>query len=538
MKKCLLIDGNAMLFRAYYATLYGRMMTTSNGIPTNAVYGFITMINKALDLIKPDHLLVAFDSGKPTFRHETFKEYKGTRRQLDQELIVQFPIAREYLEAKGIPWYECEGIEADDIIGSAAKTYPDYQTVILTSDRDLLQLIDETTNVLLMKKGITEMELVDVQGLKDNFHVTPSQIIELKGLMGDTADNIPGVPGVGEKTALKLLDQYETVHNLYEHIDEIKGKLKEKLEMNKDKAELSLFLATIVTDAKLPFDLESCVFHEDVERSNSFYKKYEMLSFVKQVEDKTVYADTEIKKVEQISESLLKNGVLLYPDCNNEAYEDAEFFGLAWVNEDGCEYIEIDDLRRDAHAQAFLASQDSKAGFDVKHLMHLFEHVQIPVNGLDFDCWIAAFLSDGTITSYDAFAEKFKIDRKLTSDDVYGKKGRPQLSDELSRIEYVKIQAHGCYAAIEQLKKELAEKELNSLFYDIEMPVTKVLFEMENNGICTDLNVLNEIAENTNQKVLALTKQIYEAAGHEFNINSPKQLAVVLFDALGLKAGK
>ena len=251
MKKCLLIDGNAMLFRAYYATLYGRMMTTSNGIPTNAVYGFITMINKALDLIKPDHLLVAFDSGKPTFRHETFKEYKGTRRQLDQELIVQFPIAREYLEAKGIPWYECEGIEADDIIGSAAKTYPDYQTVILTSDRDLLQLIDETTNVLLMKKGITEMELVDVQGLKDNFHVTPSQIIELKGLMGDTADNIPGVPGVGEKTALKLLDQYETVHNLYEHIDEIKGKLKEKLEMNKDKAELSLFLPSLPTQSCL-----------------------------------------------------------------------------------------------------------------------------------------------------------------------------------------------------------------------------------------------------------------------------------------------
>ena len=211
---------------------------------------------------------------------------------------------------------------------------------------------------------------------------------------------------------------------------------------------------------------------------------------------------------------------------------------MAWVNDSGCEYIEIDDLRKDERAQAFLANTESKAGFDVKHLMHLFEHVQIPINGLDFDCWIAAFLSDGTITGYDAFAEKFKIDRKLISDDVYGKKGRPQLSDELSRIEYVKIQAHGCYAAVEQLKRELAEKELNSLFYDIEMPVTKVLFEMENNGICTDLNVLNEIAENTNLKVLALTKQIYEAAGHEFNINSPKQLAVVLFDELGLKAGK
>lgn len=538
MKRCLLIDGNAMLFRAYYATLYGRMMTTTNGIPTNAVYGFITMINKALDLIKPDRLLVAFDSGKPTFRHKTFTEYKGTRKQLDQELIVQFPIAREYLEAKNIPWYECEGIEADDIIGSAAKTFPDYQTVILTSDRDLLQLIDATTTVLLMKKGITEMELVDEKALLENFHVTPSQIIELKGLMGDTADNIPGVKGVGEKTALKLLEQYGTVHNLYDHIDEIKGKLKEKLETNKDKAELSLFLATIVTDAKLPFDIESCVFDEDIEKSNNFYKKYEMTSFIQQVEDKTVYAETEIKKVSQISDALLKSGVLLYPDCNNEAYEDAQFFGLAFINDEACEYIEIEDLQKDEKAIAFLASNDSKAGFDVKHLMHLFAHVQIPVNGLDFDCWIAAFLNDGTITSYDAFAEKFKFDRKLLSDTVYGKKGRPQLSDELERIEYVKIQAHGCYSTIERLKKELADKELNELFYDIEMPVTKVLFEMENNGIYTDLNVLNEIAENTNKKIMELTSQIYEVAGHEFNINSPKQLGVVLFDELGLKAGK
>ena len=202
MSKLLIIDGNAMLFRAYYATKYGRMMTTSNGIPTNAVYGFITMLNKAVELIQPEYMLVAWDAGKPTFRHQKYADYKGTRKQLDEELIVQFPIIREYLDACGIVRYEQEGIEADDIIGSMSKKYSDIETIILSSDRDLLQLIDDSTRVLLMKKGITEMQMVDEKELKNSFHVSPKQIIELKGLMGDTADNIPGVKGIGQKTAV------------------------------------------------------------------------------------------------------------------------------------------------------------------------------------------------------------------------------------------------------------------------------------------------------------------------------------------------
>ncbi|MFR4219232.1 MAG: 5'-3' exonuclease H3TH domain-containing protein, partial [[Clostridium] innocuum] len=241
MKKLLLIDGNSMLFRAYYATVYGRMMKTSNGVPTNAVYGFITMINKALSMVEPDAVLVAWDAGKSTFRHETYTEYKGTRKELDQELIVQFPIAREFLDAYGMKRYECEGIEADDIIGSMAKKYPDVEIHILSSDRDLLQLIDPTTDVYLMKKGITEMEVMDEAKLKESMGIVPSQIIDLKALMGDTADNIPGVKGIGEKTALKLLSEYETVDNVYAHIDEIKGKLKEKLETDKEKAFLSKY---------------------------------------------------------------------------------------------------------------------------------------------------------------------------------------------------------------------------------------------------------------------------------------------------------
>ena len=236
MKKLLLLDGNSMLFRAYYATLYTHRMTTSNGIPTNAVYGFVMMLNKAIDIIEPDKILVAWDAGKPTFRHKQFAAYKGTRKPLDEELIVQFPIVREYLDAAGIKRYEQEGYEADDIIGSMAKCCNDIQTTILTSDRDLLQLIDSSTHVLLMKKGLSEMELMDEQNLFDTYGITPSQVIDMKGLMGDTADNIPGVQGVGEKTALRLLNQYSTVENVYAHIDEVKGKLKEKLEKDKDNA--------------------------------------------------------------------------------------------------------------------------------------------------------------------------------------------------------------------------------------------------------------------------------------------------------------
>ena len=273
MSKILLVDGNAMLFRAYYASKYVRRMTTSNGIPTNAVYGFITMFKKAMEIIQPEYVCVAWDSGKPTFRHQKYDAYKGTRKELDEDLIIQMPIIREYLDCANVFRYEQEGIEADDIIGSISRKYSNHETVILSSDRDLLQLIDASTSVLLMKKGITEMHLVDEKECLESFGVHPLQIIELKGLMGDTSDNIPGVKGVGEKTALNLLQQYETVQGVYEHIDEIKGKLKEKLIDGKELAELSLFLATIVRDADIPVTLDACTSEIDEFGQNEFFKK-------------------------------------------------------------------------------------------------------------------------------------------------------------------------------------------------------------------------------------------------------------------------
>ena len=253
MKQLLLVDANSMVFRAYYATAYTRMMTTSSGQPTNALYGFANMVFKALEMLEPEGVLFAFDSKAKTCRHKQYEQYKGTRAELPQELIDQFALVREYLDAFDVIRYEIEGYEADDIIGTMVSKHPDAKKIILTSDRDLLQLIDDNTSVLLMKKGITETQLVDVKTLKEEQGLDPSQIVDLKSLMGDSSDNIPGVAGVGEKTAKKLLDDYKTLDGVYQNIKHIKGKLQEKLQTQKDLAYLSYDLATIYRE--VPLDL-------------------------------------------------------------------------------------------------------------------------------------------------------------------------------------------------------------------------------------------------------------------------------------------
>ena len=539
MKKLLLIDGNSMLFRAYYATVYGRMMKTSNGIPTNAVYGFITMINKALSMVEPDAVLVAWDAGKPTFRHETYTEYKGTRKELDQELIVQFPIAREFLDAYGMKRYECEGIEADDIIGSMAKKYPDVEIHILSSDRDLLQLIDPTTDVYLMKKGITEMEVMDEAKLKEAMGIVPSQIIDLKALMGDTADNIPGVKGIGEKTALKLLSEYETVDNVYAHIDEIKGKLKEKLETDKEKAFLSKYLATIKVDAEIPLPFEAMLLQEPKEELHDFFVKYEMKSFVKDTMDtREVKKEGSRSVVKQISSQLLQDGALVYANVDNESYYDAVLYGFAVSLKDQTEYIELQDALADTRFLAWLKEENGKAVYDAKNFYHALHKNGIEFADVKFDVMIAAFLVDGTLSDYDKLAEKYQFDRSLLKDDVFGKKGKGKLVDLDEAARYAMLQADHLQDLVSELDASLKEMEMKELFDTIEMPLTHVLYAMEKEGVVTSLSTLDEIARATSDKIDTLSAQIYEMAGMEFNINSPKQLAQILYDELGLKAGK
>lgn len=539
MKKLLLIDGNSMLFRAYYATVYGRMMKTSNGIPTNAVYGFITMINKALSMVEPDAVLVAWDAGKPTFRHETYTEYKGTRKELDQELIVQFPIAREFLDAYGMKRYECEGIEADDIIGSMAKKYPDVEIHILSSDRDLLQLIDPTTDVYLMKKGITEMEVMDEAKLKEAMGIVPSQIIDLKALMGDTADNIPGVKGIGEKTALKLLSEYETVDNVYAHIDEIKGKLKEKLETDKEKAFLSKYLATIKVDAEIPLPFEDMLLQEPKEELHDFFVKYEMKSFVKDTMDtREVKKEGSRSVVKQISSQLLQDGALVYANVDNESYYDAVLYGFAVSLKEQTEYIELQDALADTRFLAWLKEENGKAVYDAKNFYHALHKNGIEFADVKFDVMIAAFLVDGTLSDYDKLAEKYQFDRSLLKDNVFGKKGKGKLVDLDEAARYAMLQADHLQDLVSELDASLKEMEMKELFDTIEMPLTHVLYAMEKEGVVTSLSTLDEIARATSDKIDTLSAQIYEMAGMEFNINSPKQLAQILYDELGLKAGK
>ena len=539
MKKLLLIDGNSMLFRAYYATVYGRMMKTSNGIPTNAVYGFITMINKALSMVELDAVLVAWDAGKPTFRHETYTEYKGTRKELDQELIVQFPIAREFLDAYGMKRYECEGIEADDIIGSMAKKYPDVEIHILSSDRDLLQLIDPTTDVYLMKKGITEMEVMDEAKLKEAMGIVPSQIIDLKALMGDTADNIPGVKGIGEKTALKLLSEYETVDNVYAHIDEIKGKLREKLETDKEKAFLSKYLATIKVDAEIPLPFEAMLLQEPKEELHDFFVKYEMKSFVKDTMDtREVKKEGSRSVVKQISSKLLQDEALVYANVDNESYYDAVLYGFAVSLKDQTEYIELQDALTDTRFLAWLKEENGKAVYDAKNFYHALHKNGIEFADVKFDVMIAAFLVDGTLSDYDKLAEKYQFDRSLLKDDVFGKKGKGKLVDLDEAARYAMLQADHLQDLVSELDASLKEMEMKELFDTIEMPLTHVLYAMEKEGVVTSLSTLDEIARATSDKIDTLSAQIYEMAGMEFNINSPKQLAQILYDELGLKAGK
>ncbi|WP_308585422.1 DNA polymerase I [uncultured Holdemanella sp.] len=534
MKKLLLLDGNSMLFRAYYATLYTHRMTTSNGIPTNAVYGFMMMLNKAIDIIEPDEILVAWDAGKPTFRHKQFQAYKGTRKPLDEELIVQFPIVREYLDAAGIKRYEQEGYEADDIIGSMAKCCKDVQTTILTSDRDLLQLIDSSTHVLLMKKGLSEMDLMDEQNLLDTYGITPSQVIEMKGLMGDTADNIPGVAGVGEKTALRLLNQYSTVENVYAHIDEVKGKLKEKLEKDKDNAFMSLELATIYTKMELPFELEDCEFSGIQEDVNGFYEKYEMRSLI----NRTKQAKDEKWPLKEMNhfDSIDEDDVMIMPVCSQESYLDQKLYGFMLPINKTIYYISVENALEDANFKKILETKKIST-WDTKEMMHLLYRYGFKWNVFSDDLHIAGFLLNSTATDSDAVIEALHITLPESFHDVSKKtKEEPAYSVTREKAIYHSL-TQQLYEKRSEIRSSLKEQNVISLYEDIEMPLARVLFSMEQEGISIQESFLDEYGSILNQKLDERAQQIYGYAGMIFNINSPKQLANVLFDELNLSGG-
>ena len=527
MKKMLLVDGNSMLFRAYYATVYGRPMSTSNGIPTNAVFGFSNMLSKAVEIIQPDYLCVAFDSAKKNFRHELFPEYKGGRKETPEDLVVQFGIVREFLDAYKIARFEKEGIEADDIIGTLSFAHPECEIAILSSDRDLLQIIDPTTSVYLMKKGISELEKMDEAALYEKYEITPSQIVDLKGLMGDASDNIPGIPSVGEKTAVKLLKQFETVEGVIEHVNEIKGKLHDTIVNYQQQAMLSKKLATIHKTADIPVDLEQFVYAPDFKSLKEFYLKYEMNSLAKKIEveeaEETVQPSFELKmsNVSVCPSHLLKKTAAIVPVEESLNLLD-QVEGLVVATDIEAVYMNLDDVKKDVQLLSYLSESSNKLSFDCKALMHWGYRHGLVIDNFRSDLMIASFLCDASIQSVDSMFEKLEL---------------PAVKEDSIQVKAMKTAAL-MVRAEHLLEQRLEEMDLIKVYREIELPLISILYEMEKTGITIDTVTLNQIAEDTLAQMNEVSMRIMSYVDEPFNLNSPKQLAVVLFDKLNLPANK
>ena len=531
MEKMLLVDGNSMLYRAYYATIYGRPMVTSKGIHTNAVYGFYNMLNKAIQLVEPKVILVAFDTGRVSFRTEIYSEYKGTRKETPEELIMQFPLVRQLLDAMHIARYEQEGVEADDIIGSMVKQYSDWDINILSSDKDLLQLIDKTTSVWLMKKGVTEIVEMDEARFFEEYGLSPKQIIDMKALMGDTSDNIPGVPSIGEKTAIKLLKEYGFVENIYQHLEELKGKQKETLENNQELAYLSKVLATIKCDLEIPLGIDDLTFENNGKDLYQFFSEYEMKSLLNKLEvvdDCQSETAISYQKVEDVSEDLLQSNCAVYFDCDSFSYH-GNLFGVAFSNQEKTEYIDVEAFQKSTRIRNWLASNSESYIYDLKGSLHLLSHLGLNWNKRAIDVMLAAFIVDTSVSDWYKLSEKYPI---ITTD--YSKKSQGKTVDINIQMERACKCAIDVFNLAPLVLKELKEKELETLYFELELPLVKTLFELEKEGVVIDQNVLNRISLETLDKMDAVMEKIYGLTEEPFNLNSPKQLAEVLFDELSL----
>ena len=533
MQKIVLVDGNNLMFRSYYATAYnGNFMNNSKGFPTNALFGFTNMINKILKEENPEYIIVAFDKGK-TFRHEKYKDYKGGRVETPNELKIQFPLAKKLLEAMGIKYYEIDNYEADDIIGTFSKycDHNDYKGLIVSSDKDLLQLINEDVDIKLLKQK--DYIRYNEKTFEEAYGIKPINVIDLKALMGDSSDNIPGVKGVGEKTALKLLQEYKTLDNLYNNIDNIKGKLKEKLINDKDNAYMSYNLATIVTDVDMNITLEDTKYKgENTVELNKLYEDLEFYSFLKKKEVKedkiNVSITTDIEKLN------INDPVAVYLEILGHNYHQAEILGMGIYNENISTFIPLEVLKQNP---SFL-KETPKYTYDLKKLIVSLKYQGIEVNNFIFDAFVAGSLLDYNVKediAYLASELGFKIPFYET---VYGKGSKLNIPDINEIAKNTILKAKFIYESKDIIENKIKNEEMSDLFNNIEMPLISVLADMEYTGVKVNENVLKEIGEDISLKLELITKDIYNYAGEEFNISSPKQLSYILFEKLNLKHGK
>ncbi|MBY0124050.1 DNA polymerase I [Bacillus sp. S/N-304-OC-R1] len=548
MKKLVLIDGNSIAYRAFFAL---PLLNNDKGVHTNAVYGFTMMLTKILEEEKPSHILVAFDAGKTTFRHQTFSEYKGGRQKTPPELSEQFPFIRELLDAYRIRHYELENYEADDIIGTLSLQAENdgFEVKVISGDKDLTQLSSDKTTVAITRKGITDIEEYTPEHINEKYGITPERIIDMKGLMGDSSDNIPGVPGVGEKTALKLLQEYGTLEELLSSIDKVSGqKLKEKLEEFKDQALMSKELATITREAPIGIRLNE-IEYEGIEREKvvGIYKELGFNSLLDKLGDHPAdheedhLEEIDFTIVEEITEDIFSRENSFYVEVLEDNYHYADIIGFSVANEKGIFYIPVDKaLTSPVFKQWAEDENNTKIVYDGKRSEVSLRHHGIHLSGITFDLLIASYLINPSETIDDVSSvAKTHGYVSIQSDEVfYGKGAKRRIPEQSALAEHLSRKADVLLTLRDKLDKELKDNQQDDLFYELEMPLSLILADMESTGIKMDLNRLKGMGEEILAKLEEIETRIHELAGEKFNINSPKQLGVILFDKLGLPVFK
>lgn len=517
--KLVIIDGNSLFYRSFYAL---PLLSNANGEYSNAVYGFAVQIVRIINELKPTHIAVAFDAGKHTFRNDMYDGYKANRKPMPPELRSQIEPLKKMLKIMNIDYVEKLGYEGDDVVGTLAKKFADTETIIVTADRDTLQLIDDTTKVFFTKKGTTELYEVDESVLARDYGVKPLQIIDLKALQGDSSDNIPGVAGIGEKTAVKLLQEYGSVEGVYENIDKIGGKTKEYLIAGRENAFLSKQLATINTNVPLDTNLDDCKYiFPFVSEVKEFFRYYDFKSLVRRNE---IFAESaqnehtqESKKIAiddiNSAEELQKLQQLLSKTGEFAFFEDKiKLYFADSKTEYTVDYLNFSPLELANFVQDVFAHDNKKIVFDKKQTRHFLDEYGAKLVGDVFDVSIAKHLVDGASVK--------------SADSV--------LLDEQDK----KTPATILFDLKNELFGKLAAQGMQSLYEDVELPMADVLYQMEVDGFAIDKNILEELSKKFAQELTDLEHQIYDLVGVEFNVNSPKQLAEILYVKLGLKHGK
>ena len=550
-EKLLLIDGSSIAYRAFYAL--GNEMdrfVNHNGLHTNAIYSFKMMFETILNQEHPTSVLVAFDASKTTFRHSLFEEYKAGRAKTPSEFREQLPYIKELIEDFGVKHYELLEYEADDIIGTLAHqaSQAGMDVVVYSGDRDLTQLTSDNVTVKVTIKGVKNLEVYTPDYVEEKYGLTPTQIIDMKGLAGDKSDNIPGVTKVGEKTAIKLLQQFGSVEALYDHIDELKAsKMKEHLIEDKAQALLSKQLATINTDAPVEVTLEELRYHgADIEKLRQFYEEMDFKQFLSQLDNAHPMAAPEIKQnaytvIESINDDMFQDDMALVIELLDDKYHSSDIIGFALGNDEQA-YVSQDVTLLDHPSfKRWLREPNHKIVYDVKKTWVVLQRYQLDLatENVD-DVLLGAYLLNTINANTDLLdiASEFGLNTVERDDIVYGKGKKRQVPEEEVLYQHLANKVQTLYVLQPKIAEALEAKNQRSLYQDMELPLAYILGAMEHQGVKVDATTLQALGQSLEKRLATLTKRIYEQAGEEFNINSPKQLGVILFEKMELPFAK